>query len=651
MRKKQILFLLPVLLWMGLSACRAQTGKYSADKKAETLYLDGFSAYVKGDYPTAAKNAQKAVERDPNFREAFLLLGDASVELRQYEAAADAYRRSYEIDPQRGSKALALLAGVERALGRFKDAEKHYREYLNYAKDPQAIALTRRNIEVCIVSDSLLKHPISFVPKNLGPEINTAEGEYGPSIRADGQVLIFTRRGKFPTNGMCPTGNGGQTEEMFISQKNGDNWGKAINMGPPLNTPCNEGAQSISADGQYMFFAAAGREINGRIFQTLDLYWTRRKGNNWEVPANMGGVVNTGARETQPCISSDGKTLYFVSTRAGGYGGSDIYSSTLGNDGVWGKPVNMGPNINTPGEEFSPFIHPDDQTLYFASDYWPGLGNFDLFYSRKDAKGQFGKPVNMGSPLNTPDDEYSLVVSADGQTGYFASTTIKGYGDYDLYAFEMPPAARPVKVSYMKGIVSDAKDKKFLEASFELIDLKTGQTVVKSQSDRVTGDFLVCIPANRDYALNVSKDGYLFHSENFSLTESSSNEPFTKNVELTPIAVGVPVVLRNVFFETGSAALKNESRVELDKLVDMLRKNPNMKIEVSGHTDNVGSKESNLKLSDNRAASVKDYLVKAGIQADRITTKGFGDTKPVDDNGTDKGRANNRRTEFKVTNI
>lgn len=653
-------FFIPTLTFILLiftgsfSSCKAQSGRYSTtDKKAEALFEEGFSLEQKGDYEGAQKALSKAVDRDPNFREAYMLLGRVDASLSKFDEAISAFQRAYQLNPQASRKAILYMAELEREIGRYKEAVRHYEEFLKGENDPETVTLTYRNIEKSIVLDSLSQHPIGFNPQNLGPEVNTSEGEYAPTIRADGQVLIFTRRGIFSNRSpSCPTPNG-QTEEFFIAQKGSNGWGKSTNMGQPLNTGCNEGAESISADGQLMFFAAVGREVDGRVYQTLDIYWTRRKGNSWETPKNIGSPINTGARETQPCISSDGKTLYFVSTRQGGYGGSDIYSSTLNDDGTWGQPVNLGPTINTPGEEFSPFIHPDNQTLYFSSDYWPGFGNFDLFYARKNAQGKFQKPVNMGSPLNTKDDEYSLIVSADGKTGYFASTTLKGgYGDYDLYSFEMPESTRPVTVSYMKGIVSDIDTKKLLDATFELIDLQTGQVVVRSTSDPVTGDFLVCIPANKDYALNVSKNGYLFHSENFSLKESKTvNEPFVKNVELTPIAKDKPVVLRNVFFATASSVLKPESTVELDKLVDFLKKNPSIKIEISGHTDNVGSKESNLKLSDDRSKSVSNYLISKGIQADRLTNKGFGDTKPIDTNETEQGRANNRRTEFKITTI
>jgi outer membrane protein OmpA-like peptidoglycan-associated protein/tetratricopeptide (TPR) repeat protein len=638
------------MVLLGTVSCMAQSGRYTTtDKKEESLYEEGFTLSRKGDYSGAQKALSKAVDRDPNFREAYMLLGNVYASLSQFDQAITSFKTAYQLDPQRGYKAILYMAELERQIGKYGDAVKHYEEYLKYVNDPEGIALTRRNIERSIVADSLQKNPISFNPQNLGPEINTSEGEYGPTVRADEQTLIFTRRGKFP-NPSCNTGNG-QTEELFISQKNNGAWSKALNMGQPLNTNCNEGAQSISADGQLMFFAAIGRTVNGRIYETSDIYWSRRKGNSWETPKNMGGTINTGAWESQPSISSDGKTLYFVSTKPGGYGDADIYSSTLNDDGTWSKPQNLGPEINTPGKEFSPFIHPDNQTLYFASDYLPGLGGFDLFYTRKNAAGKFQKPVNLGMPLNTKDDEYSLVVSADGKTGYFASNTLKGYGDYDLYAFEMSESARPVTVNYMKGIVTDAVTKKNLEATFELIDLVTGETFIKSTSDAITGEFLVSIPANKNYALNVSKNGYLFHSENFTIKESKQKEPYVKNVELTPVSVGTAVVLRNVFFETGSAELKTESTTELNKLVDLLKKNPSMKIEISGHTDNVGSKESNLKLSDNRSKSVSTYLISKGIEAGRLTNKGFGDSKPMDTNETEQGRANNRRTEFKVTSI
>lgn len=622
------------------------------DKKAAALFNQGFVLVRNGDYAKAEKPLLKATERFPNYREAYEQLGAVYANLGQESKAISSYEKAYQANPQRGTKYLMYIGFLHEKLGNYKDAEKTYRQYLTAASDPESISRARGYIKQAQVKDSLVSNPIAFNPQNLGPEINTAAGEYAPTLRGDGQRLIFTRRDRFP-NPSCPTPNG-QTEDFFVADKKDGVWQKAKNMGKPLNTNCNEGAQSISADGQLMFFAAVGRVVKGREYPTSDIYWSRRKGDGWEEPINIGTPINTGSWESQPCISSDGKTLYFVRKIRNSRGGdehTDIFYTTRNADNTWSFPVSIGDHINTSGDEFSPFIHPDNQTLYFASNKLPGMGGFDLFYVRRNADGSWGVPVNMGVPLNTSADEYSLVVSADGKTGYYASNTLKGYGDYDLYSFEIEKSARPTYVTYMKGLVTDASSNIPLEANFELINLKTGKTVISSKSDPVSGEFIVSIPAGNDYALNVSKEGYLFHSENFSLTQSSEDEPYLKNVKLNIIRVNEEVVLRNIFFETGSAELKPESYVELDKLVELLTQNPKIKIEIAGHTDNVGAKDANMKLSDQRAKSVSNYLESKGILSSRLTNKGYGDTKPVDDNNTVEGRANNRRTEFKITGI
>lgn len=644
-------FFLPALLLAVFGAsfsCRAQSGKLSTtDKKAEKQFEEGNLYYMKNDMNNAEQAFIRAVKIDPKFKEAYLMLADLYSDRANWTAASANYKKAVEIDPVFFPRAHYIIGNIERRLGNFEEAGKYYRSFLTYAKDTSLTTETRLNLERVKVAAELMKHPVPFTPVNLGAGVNTPTAEYQPSVSADEQLLVFTRMVKTGPS-VCASADG-KTEDFFYSVKSGADWAPALNMGRPLNTDCNEGAQALSPDGRYMFFTACHRPDGlGRC----DIYWAKREGKGWSIPENLGVPVNSKYWETQPSFSSDGKTLYFASNMPGGFGKSDLWKSELQENGTWTKPVNLGKEINTPGDENSPFIHPDDHTLYFASDYHPGIGGIDLFYSRKDAEGRFTKPVNLGYPINTLEDERSLTISTDGRTAYYASKNLQGFGDYDLYSFELYPEARPLAVTYMKGRVSDASSQKMLEAGFELIDLKTGEVVVKSVSDKVSGEFLVCIPVNRDYALNVSKNGYLFHSENFALKESKSvNEPITKNVQLVPIRVDESVVLRNIFFETGSAELKPESTVELDKLVDLLKKNPTMKIEISGHTDNVGGKESNLKLSDNRARSVSGYLTKAGIPAERLTTKGYGDTKPIDDNGTEAGRANNRRTEFKVTNI
>lgn len=414
-----------------------------------------------------------------------------------------------------------------------------------------------------------------------------------------------------------------------------------------MNTDCNEGAANLSPDGRYLFFAATTK-INERE-GSMDIYYSERKGNTWSEPHPLPSPVNTAAFESQPSFSSDGKTLYFTSTRGGGKGGNDIWRTTYNPDGTWTAPENLS-DINTIGNEISPFIHPDNQTLYFASDGRYGVGGHDFYYSRIDANGDFSAPKNLGYPINTPYDERSLLISADGSRGYFASKNIEGgMGEFDLYYFDLYEEAQPVYTTYLKGHIYDDKTKLPLNASFELIDVETGQLIISSFSDEKTGDFLVPIPENRRYALNVSKEGYLFHTESFDMKLEDKKQPYLIDIGLKQIEIGSIIVLHNIFFDTDKYDLKPESYAELKKLIDLLNKNPKMTIEISGHTDNQGGKSHNQTLSENRARAVYDYLITNGILKARLTYKGYGDTQPIADNTTEEGRAKNRRTEFKVT--
>ena len=432
-----------------------------------------------------------------------------------------------------------------------------------------------------------------------------------------------------------------------MSKKVDGKWQKRSNVGPPINTPANEGAQCISPDGQFLFYTLCNSPSGmGRC----DIYFSFKEGNKWSTPKNVGPPINSKYWDSQPSLSSDGNTLYFVSNRPGGKGEKDIWSSTLTKEGYWGAPVNLGDSINTEYSDMSPFIHPDNKTLYFASEGHPGMGKHDIFYARMKKDGTFGKPVNIGYPINTSSDEFSLIVNSKGNLAYYASSNRKeGFGNLDLYSFDLYEKARPTLVTYVKGKVFDVDTKKMLDAKLELLDLETSKVVTEIYSNAITGEYLVCLPANKNYAFNASRNGYLFYSENFSLiNRKNPEEPFLMDIPLKPIKTGEKVVLKNIFFETGKYNLKDESRSELNKLGDFLIKNPKVKIEVSGHTDNVGDQKMNQTLSLNRAKSVYDFLITNGIAAERLTYKGFGETQPVDSNDAEKGRAANRRTEFKV---
>ena len=322
--------------------------------------------------------------------------------------------------------------------------------------------------------------------------------------------------------------------------------------------------------------------------------------------------------------------------------------SVRNEDGSWGEPVNMGENINTEGFDQSPFIHPDNKTLYFSSTGWPGMGGYDIFLARKTSDSTWSKPVNLGYPINTHNAEQGLIVNPSADMAYFSSNRLSGKGQ-DIFAFKLYMDARPTRVSYMKGKVYDAETAHPLEAKFELIDLETSRTVISSSSDPGSGEFLVVIPVDADYALNVSRPSYLFHSENFSFDKVyERNRPFFMDIALKPIKVGEKITLRNVFYKTDSFALDARSRVELDKVVTLLETNPTLAIEIGGHTDNMGTASYNTTLSDRRAEEVMKYLVSGGITRNRIRYKGYGMDLPVASNETEEGREQNRRTELKI---
>jgi len=379
-----------------------------------------------------------------------------------------------------------------------------------------------------------------------------------------------------------------------------------------------------------------------------DLYYTTKVGDRWTFPKNMGKPVNSPYRETQPSLTPDGRTLYFSSDRPGGKGQHDIWVSYLDDGNRWSVPENLGEVINTPGIEMSPFIHPDNQSLYFSSDGHIGLGGYDLFVTRRDSTGKWQKPMNLGYPINTNRDEIGMIVNSRGDKAYYSSDVDKTNGK-DIYVFDLPVQDRPVMTTYMKGKVFDADDNQLLRAQFELVDLETGNSIFRSYSDSITGEFLVSIPVNHNYMLNVSRNGYLFFSENFSLKNTyRSDRPFLKDVPLQPLKAGKRIILKNVFYETDSFALKKESTAELNKVIGLLQANPKIKIEISGHTDNTGTPDYNQKLSENRAKTVAKYLISASVNAERVVAKGYGMNNPVASNDTEEGKAQNRRTELQI---
>ena len=614
-------------------------------KRAERYLLDAIDFYNSREYEKALNAVEKAISDDKYFTEAFLLRGDIYSDQRLPLKAIEAYQKAIYLNPDFSAGIYFTVANLELSIGRYAIAKEDYLKFLDHKEiPPQKKERSLANLNSCDFALDAMAHPVPFNPINLGDSINSGYDEYINEVTADGQRLYFTRA--LPRNSQTIDQVNEFEEDFFISLIHDTIWGKAFNLGPPINTHGNEGAISISPDGQMLFFAACNRPDS---YGSCDLYGSKKSGNRWTEPENLGPVVNSPFWDSQPSFSSDGRTLYFASKRPGGKGSSDLWKTELQPDGEWSPPVNLGDSINTKDAEMAPFIHPDDQTLYFSSKGHPGMSGFDLFYSRKDEKGNWKRPVNMGYPINTYADEITLVVNAVGSLAYISSDKLGGKGGQDIYAFKLYKEAQPLKVNYFKGIVFDKETKKRLEAKFDLTDLETSKTIVESRSDPVNGEFLVALPTNKNYALNVSKTGYLFYSEHFELKgENTKAKPFIKDIPLQLIKTGESVVLKNIFFDTDKFDLKPESESELGKLIQLLKSNPQIKIEIGGHTDNAGTPEHNLTLSLNRAKSVYDYLVKNQINQNRLAYKGYGQTKPIDTNDTEGGKANNRRTEFSV---
>ncbi|MCK5692459.1 MAG: OmpA family protein, partial [Bacteroidales bacterium] len=436
-------------------------------------------------------------------------------------------------------------------------------------------------------------------------------------------------------------------EDFFYSTQGESGWEPRLNAGVPLNTPDNEGAQSLTADGRTLWFTACNRRSGQGM---CDLYYSTWEGDKWSSPKNAGSPINSRYSEKHPSISADGRTLYFTSNRPGGKGSYDIWMSERTEDN-WSDPVNLGDSVNTPDLEQSPFIHPDQQSLYFSSTGWPGMGQGDLFLTRLIRESGWTIPENLGYPINTHDDDIGLSLNARGDRAYFASNRGEGT-DTDIYSFEMPVELRPVPVSYMTGRVHDSRNMRGIKAVLQLIDLDTEEAVMELESQAGEGDFLLSLPTDRDYALNVSADGYLFYSDHFTFTGlHTQTKPFRRDVPLEKVRVGSVVVLQNIFYATGSYQLEPASRVELKRVYDFLQLNPAVGVEISGHTDNTGTPELNQSLSEQRAQSVVDYLVNKGIETRRLKAAGYGETQAVADNELEEGRAQNRRTELKILAI
>ena len=605
--------------------------------KAVKLYNEGLEKATDNRFEDAINYFLQAIYLDSNYVDAYLSLAGVYGQTKRAALSVEYYEKALRKDSA-ATKVYKLPYAINLAgMGNFKKALSVVDEYLANPKlgdaSRKAGEYRKRNFEFALATEQKnAGRSYQFSPKNAGDKINSAESEYLPCLTIDGKEFFFTRRLR------------GYNEDFFSAKWNGTDWVQAAPLGGNVNTNNNEGAQMISQDGEWLVFTACNREDG---WGSCDIYISFLTQNGWSEGINLGGKVNTDQWESQPCLSPDKRNLFFASRRHGGYGGSDIYVSHLSANGEWSAPENLGPQINTKGDESCPFIHADNQTLFFTSNALQGYGEDDLFFARKGPKGDWSVPENLGYPINTIYKEGTLFIAADAKTAYYASDRTDSKGGLDIYSFELPENIRPNKTLWVKGKVFDKKTTKGLPSAVELIDLNTKQLISQVQTDE-RGNYLITLPIGKDYAFNVNRKGYLFYSDNFFLSNRSPDSTYEKDIPLQPIEANASVVLKNVFFDVNKYDLKPESEAELDKLVQLMNDNPAVKIQIGGHTDNVGKPADNLTLSNNRAKAVVTYLVSKNISPQRLVAKGFGETQPIDDNKTDEGRGRNRRTEMKV---
>ncbi len=641
MNRYHIIVLFYLLLLTVQTSFSQQYITLQSAKKGQVKLLDKAKASARAtQFDQSLVQLNKLLSKVPDFIDAHVLKAQVLYELEDLPAAKASYLKVVELDANYYPNVFYQLAVTTWKLDDFESTIDYSNRFLQTnPRSPQLIKQAERYLDNAQFAAEAIKNPLRFEPQPMPYGIiNTEELEYLPYISADQKKLVFTRR----INGQ---------EDFYLSEKINNEWQMAQPI-TPINTPQNEGSLTISADSKTWIFGASGRADTKGGY---DLYISEWREGNFLPPINMGAAINTSYRERQPSLSNDGKMLFFESNRPGGLGGSDIWVSYRQMDGTWSNAKNLGAPINTIEDDESPFLHPDGETLYFMSKGNPGMGGFDLYKSQLQADGSWSKPVNLGYPINTKADEGAIVVTLDGTTAYFTSSQRDGKGT-DIFYFDLPKHIQPTPVTYVRAIIKDGNTKKAIpNAQASFVNLKTAQTHLSTKTD-AEGEFLVVLPIGYDFSLNINSSGYLFYSEYFALTQSSSlDEPFELEVLLYPIPlekaeiiVRRPVVLKNIFFESNSAELLPTSLVELEQLYLLLSTQKQLSIQINGHTDDVGNEQDNLILSQARAKSVYDFLVQKGIAAQRLRYKGFGETQPIDSNETEVGRRNNRRTEFEV---
>ncbi|MBX2841885.1 MAG: OmpA family protein [Flammeovirgaceae bacterium] len=597
------------------------------------------------DFEKSISALKKAVEIDPKFAEAHLDLGYNYFILRDLRNARVHLQKAAELKPddQKFKYSYIRVAEFELREGNYKVAVDYAKKYLTYnssARYQRDVDEANRILEIGEFAIKGIQNPHDFKPVSLGDVVNKFPYQYFPVLTADNSSMVFI-------------GRQNKVENLFISTNENGVWSEPEPI-KEINTNAQEGTCTISGDGKTLIFTACGETKERKVYGLCDLFISHKSGDEWSTPSNMGNRINRRSWESQPALSADGRTLYFVSDRPGGIGGNDIWMTKLNDKNQWTEPENLGPTVNTKRDEIAPFIHANGKTLFFSSEGYLGYGGYDFYKTELKSEKEWNTPENLGYPINDFSDQVGLFITADGTKAFYSNE------DYEsgviissiLTSFNFPEKLRPSKISdVVAGKVYDAVTKQPLNAQIKLTNIDSDNLISAVESDEKYGNYLIALTEGSKYALHVDRSGYLYKSLSFDYKKESESKVIELDIYLEPIVEGSIVTLNNIFFESGSFALLPESKTELDKLVTFMSENADLKIEIGGHTDDVGSDDQNKTLSLNRANSVKEFLTKAGIPESRIATEGYGETQPVSENTSEVNKAKNRRIEFKVMKI
>jgi outer membrane protein OmpA-like peptidoglycan-associated protein/tetratricopeptide (TPR) repeat protein len=612
-------------------ACPQTQNKKAAGymKEAQSLFQ------AKRDYEKARSLVQRAIDEDPEYADAYLLSGFLAQKKRDYKTMGEMLRKAIELCEAADPEAYYQLGWLAYDMKKYKEAEKYLGRFLEFDKINEEHGIKAEGL---LVKAKLYANPVPFDPRPV-PGISTADPEYLAIISPDNEYVFFTRRFDQSQKGLITSTS---VEKFMQAKRTNGVFDKGIPMDYPFNQKAigNEGGATITIDNKHLFFTV-NRDNN------FDIYYSDWNATYWDDITNMGPAVNDPKQwDSQPSVTADGNTLYFASARDS-LTGIDIYKTHRDAQGKWTQARKLPPPVNTNGNDKSPFIHQDGRTLYFSSDSLPGLGGYDIFMSRMDAKGTWSEPVNLGYPINTEADEVGFFASTDGRYGYFASNSIKGSTGFDVFSFELYPKMRPQKVTLQTGELKTDGPDSLVSATIELKNTFTNE-LTRITVDSVTGQYAFVATLDHDVVMTIKKKGYAFESEYISANDSSNIGPVKKNILLEKIDVGKSYTINDILFATNSYQVNDTIKAVVNEFSDYLSQNPKLTVTIEGHTDNVGNPTDNLILSQNRARSIYDYLVERGIDKSRLSYKGYGETKPIATNSTSEGKAKNRRTVFKV---